>query len=393
MPDESLPRVLCVDDEPRVVKGLALHLHNRFHVLTASNGQEALEVLKTTGKITVVISDMRMPVMDGAALLSAVRKQYPDITRVMLTGEPGRDAVVSAVNKGQIFRFLTKPCAPEELIACVEAAVDQYRLLTAERVLLQETLVGCIHALVDVLALTNPVAFGRTSRLRRQVMEFADYLGCGQGYWQLEAAAMLSQIGYLSLPAELVDKVYYGETLTADEQVLISGVPEVASKLLDHIPRLEPVVQILYALNYTTEQIIRLGNGTIGLGARILQLAMNFDSLIAQGQSPNIAVQMLERRVEWYGDKLLQQFATHLGTNQGEMQVIEMPLRQVRPGMTILQDIRTEQGTLLVARGFEATEQFLERIKTFGPGLLSGKVQVKMPKKLAAQASDKSAYG
>ncbi|HLK70677.1 MAG TPA: HD domain-containing phosphohydrolase, partial [Steroidobacteraceae bacterium] len=293
------------------------------------------------------------------------------------------DAVVAAVNKGQIFRFLTKPCPADELISCLEAAVDQHRLITAERVLLQQTLIGCIRALADVLGLTNPVAFGRASRLRQQVMAFADYLGCAPGFWELEAAVMLSQLGYLSLPEELVEKIYYGEQLTPEERVLAGGVPEVAVKLLGHIPRLEPVTQILQALNDTSAQLLQRGSST-ATAVRILKLVTEYDALIAQGQTPELATQFLQSRADQHDPQLVRKFATYLGTSSGEMQVIEMALRHVRPGMTILQDVRTELGTLLVARGFEVTERFVERIRNFGPGLLAEKVTVRVPERRAA---------
>jgi response regulator RpfG family c-di-GMP phosphodiesterase len=379
MGDEQLPRVLCVDDEPRVLEGLALHLRRRFQLFLAVSGEQALEKLRAAGGAAVVISDMRMPGMNGAVLLAKVRNLYPDAIRILLTGEPGRDTVVAAVNTGQIFRFLTKPCPPDQLVACVQAAVEQHRLVTSERILLQETLIGCIHSLVDVLALTNPVAFGRASRLRRQALSFAGHLGCAQGFWQLEAAAMFSQIGYLSLPAELVEKVYYGERLTPEEQILNRGVPEVASKLLNHVPRLEPIVQILTSLNSSAEELEQLGNGPVGRAARILRLVTDFDALTSQGNSPDTAVQILRGRDDNYCDKLVEEFATHLGAGSGEMQVVEMPLRQVRPGMTILQDVRTYLGTLLVARGFEVTERFIERLPNFGAGILGEKVQVRIP--------------
>lgn len=387
MSEKPLPRVLCVDDEPRVVQGLGVHLRRAYEVLTAHGGEEALERLKSAGAVAAVVSDMRMPGMDGAALLAKVRELYPDTTRILLTGEPGRDAVVSAVNKGQIFRFLTKPCPPNELLACIEAAVEQHRLVTAERVLLQETLIGCIRALLDVLALTNPVAFGRASRLRRQVMSFAEYLGCAQGNWQLEAAALLSQIGFLSLPVEVVEKIYYGENLTPEERILAEGVPEVAGKLLGHIPRLEPVLQILSALAYSNERLARLEDDPTSNAAHILLLVLDFDALISKGHSPDTAVQLLQQRPERYGAKLAKDFGTHLGTAGGDTQVVEMPLRLVRPGMIILQDVRTELGTLLVARGFEVTERFVERVKNFGPGLLGEKVAVRVPSSRAAASS------
>lgn len=384
MTDESLPRVLCVDDEPRVLEGLALHLRRRFQLFLAVSGEQALEKLNVVGGAAVVISDMRMPGMNGAALLAKVRTLYPDTIRILLTGEPGRDAVVSAVNSGQIFRFLTKPCPPDQLLASVQAAVEQHRLITSERILLQETLVGCIHALVDVLALTNPVAFGRASRLRRQAMAFAEHLGCARGFWQLEAAAMLSEIGYVSLPTEFVEKVYYGERLTPEEKILNEAVPEVASKLLRHVPRLEPVVRILGSLKYSNEQLNRLGDGTVGRAARILSLVTDFDALISQRYSPDAAVELLRSREERYGAELLKEFATHLGAGSGEMQVVEIPLRTVLPGMTILQDVRTYMGTLLVARGFEVTERFIELMPNFGPDLLNERVRVRMSASPAA---------
>ena len=109
----TLISILCVDDEPRVLEGLKLTLRRGFNVATATNGAEGLAVLQQMDGAAVVISDMRMPGMNGAVFLAKVRALWPDCTRLLLTGEPGRDAVVAAVNEGQIFRFLTKPCAPE----------------------------------------------------------------------------------------------------------------------------------------------------------------------------------------------------------------------------------------------------------------------------------------
>lgn len=375
MSRQDLPRVLCVDDESRIVDGLALHLRRDYQVFTALGGEEGLKVLKQAGGAAVVISDMRMPRMDGATFLNHVMQTFPDATRILLTGEPGRDAAVSAVNTAQVFRFLTKPCPPEALKAAVEAGVVQHRLVIAERSILKETLNGCIKALVDVLAVTNPVAFGRASRVKRLAMEFAATLDCRE-YWQLEAAAMLSQLGYLSLPAELVEKLYYGEKLTPEEKILVSGAPDMVNSLLENIPRLEPVIQILMALHWTDEAIARLGNGTIGLGTRILGLVLEYDALIAQGHATDVAVQTLRSRTARFGEALLEQFAIYVGAGSSNQELRELPLRSVRPGMIIMQDVRTQLGTLLVARGFEVTPLFLERARNFGPDLLNESVKV-----------------
>src|SRR5271156_3709882 len=274
---EQLPLVLCVDDEPRVVEGLALHLRRDYNVVTANGAHAALQLIKEHGAPAVILSDMRMPGMDGATLLKHVKHLHPETTRILLTGDPGRDVAMAAVNEGQIFRFLTKPCPPDQLRSAIEAGVVHHRLLIAERVLLQETLIGCIKALVDILAITNPVAFGRSTRVKRLAAELAASIG-NAGFWQLEAAAMLSQIGYISLPIELVEKLYYGKRLTPEERVLADGAPAVAQKLLGRIPRLEPVLEILSA--------IRKGDvstdGTVKQGAGILRLLLDYDAEVVQ---------------------------------------------------------------------------------------------------------------
>jgi response regulator RpfG family c-di-GMP phosphodiesterase len=386
MTKDDRPQILCVDDEPRVVEGVALHLRKDYQVHTALSGEEGLAKLKQLGgNVCVVVSDMRMPGMDGATFLKRVMRANPDTSRILLTGEPGRDAAVAAVNDGQILRFLTKPCPPDQLRAAIDAGVIQYRLVKAEQRLMQETVIGCIQALTDVLAITSPVAFGRASRIKRIAMEFAEAIGCGGGFWQLEAAAMLSQMGYMALPVELVEKLYYGEKLTPEEQVLADGVPEVAGKLLGHIPRLEPVLQILDALRATDEQLCRLGEGTIGLGARILLVVLDYDSLTTQGYSNDVAMQTVRGKGARYGESLVEQFAGHVGARSARNEVREIPLRLVEPGMTILDDLRTHLGTLLVPRGFEVSETFLSRLNNFGASILDEKIKVLVPAAKAAR--------
>ena len=378
MSTQDLPRVICVDDDARVLEVLVLHLRKDYEVHTAVSGIEALKLLKQNGAAAVVVSDMRMPGMDGAMLLHTVMSLYPDTTRILLTGEPGRDPAVAGVNKAHIFRFLTKPCPADQLKAAVEAGVMQHRLVKAERSILKETLLGCIKALIDVLAITNPIAFGRASRIKRLSIEFADMLNC-RDYWQLEAAAMLSQIGYLSLPPQLVERLYNGERITAEEKTLASGAPEVAMALLENIPRLDPVIEILAALSWTDEQIARLGNGSAGMGTRILGLVLEYDGLVTQGHSVDVAVQTLRLRAARFGADLIEKFATHIGAGSGKTEAREVALRTVHPGMVIMQDVRTRMGMLLVARGFEVSSTFLERIRNLGPDLQNETVKVLVP--------------
>jgi DNA-binding NtrC family response regulator len=155
--------VLCVDDEPKILEGVALHLRRHYRISMATSGTEGLAIVGGSDPPAVVVSDMRMPEMDGATFLGKVKEQAPDIVRLLLTGQADMTSAIAAVNQGQIFRFLTKPCNAQTLLAAIAAAAEQYRLLTAERELLEKTLRGSIKALTEVLSLANPLIFGRAN--------------------------------------------------------------------------------------------------------------------------------------------------------------------------------------------------------------------------------------
>ncbi|MEM6960810.1 MAG: response regulator, partial [Myxococcota bacterium] len=228
-------RVLCVDDEPNVLEGLELHLRRKYDLVTATSGAEGLARLEEGPSFAVVVSDMRMPHMNGAAFLTQVRERAPDAVRMLLTGQTDIESAIAAINEGQIFRFLTKPCPPKILLSGVEAAAAQHRLLIAERELMQETLFGSIKALIDVLALSHPLAFGRATRLRQLVSEIGSTLAL-EPLWPLEIAAMVSQLGSITLSDETAQKLYYGHELTAKEQEAVDGLPQFVGQLLGDIP-------------------------------------------------------------------------------------------------------------------------------------------------------------
>ena len=354
------PQILCVDDEPRVIQGLAQLLRKEFDVQSASSPEEALQKMGDLKDLAVVVSDMRMPRMDGASLLHEIRMRRPDVTRILLTGEAGRDAAIRAVNEGQIFRFLTKPC-PRERREAIEAGVIQFRLLHAEREVLQETLIGCIKALVDVLAIANPVAFGRATRIKRLAMNFAARFDCTD-FWQLEAAALLSQIGYVTVSQALLEKLYAGVPLTPQERQKLDDVPDVSNALLEHIPRLEPVIQILAALKWNDAALTRLGDGTIGLASRILGAVIERETQVAGGKSRDEILAYMHTRRDRYGEKLPMQLDACVSESTGAPPARlpverEILLSDVVPGMTIRSELRNSGGVLLVPKNFEVTRK------------------------------------
>ncbi len=371
-PDTSPPaartKVLCVDDEPNVLAGLSLYLRRRYDVQTALSGAAGLTALRDAGDTAVVISDMRMPGMDGAAFLSACRQTRPDTVRMLLTGHADMDSAVHAVNEGQIFRFLTKPCPPSLLLSSVEAALAQHRLLTAERVLLEQTLHGSVKALIDVLALANPVAFGRAIRIKQLVSDLAASLDPSER-WQVEVAAMLSQIGCMSLPPETLERVYYGRPLSDDEQQMVARVPALTANLLGSIPRLDAVRGILASYTRTpprTDAVTDEGGGSVvARGARLLAAATDFEVLTAQGHPAAHVLDVMRGRPGRYHPAILDTLTAIHAAADAANEVHEVSLAALRVGMVLAEDVTLTTGTLLVTRGYTVTEGFVERARNF----------------------------
>ncbi len=162
----------------------------------------------------------------------------------MLTGDADVHSAVSAVNEGSIFRFLTKPCNKDTLGKALTAGLMQYRLLTAEKDLLENTLQGSIQVLTEVLSLVNPAAFGRALRVRRYIHQVATRMALASP-WRFEVAAMMSQLGCVTLHPETIEAVYAGRTLPPDEQKRFDAHPGVARDLLSKIPRMEPIAWMI----------------------------------------------------------------------------------------------------------------------------------------------------
>jgi CheY-like chemotaxis protein len=379
MSDKRRPRVLCVDDEPAVLEGLSLHLRRRFDVSTAPGGADALALLERDGPTDVIISDMRMPGMDGATFLGTARQLYPDSVRMLLTGQSDMASAISAVNNGQIFRFLTKPCPPADMMAAVTAAAEQHRLLTSEKVLLEQTLHGSIKALTDVLALTHPATFGRAMRIKRNVSEMASATEMTER-WQVEVAAMLSQLGYVALPPEVSEKLYFGQHLSPQEEEMVARVPQVTEQLLGNIPRLEVVRAMLVGLHrplprdaVSTDAEREL----VARGVQLLRIALDYD-VLEQGSTPGSAFATMRGRRGTYDAALLEAFAAGRGEAAPKVEIREFTLAQLTAGMVVEQDVMLATGALLVARGYELTASLLERLRNFRPGSVREPIRVQL---------------
>jgi len=315
----------------------------------------------------VIVSDMRMPGMDGAAFLKASRAVAPHAVRVLLTGESDVSAAIAAVNEGQIFRFLEKPCPPALLTSVVEAAAAQHRMASAEKVLLEQTLRGSIKALTDVLALAQPAAFGRSSRIRQKVTRLVQHLAM-QDCWQVDIAAMVCQLGTVALPAATAAKVYYGHTLTAAESAMVERMPEVTAQLLANIPRLEMVLAILAAQNKAFRELsadATPDERLVARGAEVLKIATDFERLEAGGLTTPQVIAQMRAHATRYEPAVLEAFVA-LHPTRASIEGRALPLSSLEVGMTFAEDLKTSEGLLLAARGYRVTSGFVERVRNAG---------------------------
>jgi two-component system, probable response regulator PhcQ len=129
--------VLIVDDEPNVIASLKRELADEpYEIYSAGGGAEGLDILKQ-GRVKVVISDEKMPLMSGVEFLACVKEYYPETVRIMLTGYASLDAAMKAVNEGEIYRFFSKPWNEIELKLSVRAALEKYNLEAENKRLLK----------------------------------------------------------------------------------------------------------------------------------------------------------------------------------------------------------------------------------------------------------------
>jgi response regulator RpfG family c-di-GMP phosphodiesterase len=355
-------KILFVDDEPAVLEGYKRTLHRDFHPDTANGGQEGLALIAAQGPYAVVVSDMRMPGMDGVQFLSRVREISPNSVRVILTGYADLQSAMNAVNEGNIFRFLTKPCETEVLKKALTTCLIQYQLITAEKELLENTLMGSIKVLTDVLSLSNPAAFGRSMRVRRYVQHIVAKLGLDSP-WKYEVAAMLSQLGCVTLESELIDAAYCGQKLTAEDQARFNMHPSVAKNLLNNIPRLEGVAWIIGQQQDGAAMPDDHMGANMKLGAGILRVALALDNLAVQGMSHRDALAKLKQDRR-YDPKLLTALEDfkHVA---GEKAARALRISDLMPGMVLQEEIKTKSGILLVAKGQEVTYPLRVRLENY----------------------------
>lgn len=386
--------ILLVDDElttialhRRLLKPLTVRASDEatspVAIATARSGKEAEAYLTDHPETAVVISDLRMPEMDGLALLERVRIVAPNAVRLLLTGNADVHAAIEAINRASIFRLLTKPSSGPALCQAVTDALKQHRLVVAERELLEKTLRGSVQVLVEMLTLIDPVGSSKALRIHRYVTHVIKKLAL-EDTWALEVASMLSHLGSLTLSTERPPTASSPSETSDESPSHEPGHPSVGSELLEHIPRLEPVAGIIAG----QQDPIDPGDAAVALsdrdpilrGRHVLRVAIEFDAAIAGGVSREVVLLRLRQRPADFEPTVVDA----LGDVEQPEQTFESRSESVadlKVGMILDEDLRNAGGLLIIPRGQQLTHPALLRLRSFGsPDDLRRCVRVLAPK-------------
>ena len=297
----------------------------------------------------VVLSDMRMPGMAGSVFLREARRCAPTAVRMLLTGYADSDAAAAAVNDGQIFRYLTKPCDRHQLKQACVGALAHHRALVAERELLEQTLHGSIQALTDVLALASPAAFGRSARLKDLTAGLVRAAGAGDA-WEIEVASMLVNLGRGHAAGGDGGEAARGRRAGAGRDR--DGRPD---------PRRSPDGSWPTSRGWRASARSSPGTGAaidageLPEGARMLRIAVDFVALEAEGAETFLALETMRGRIGVYDPELLEIFARTVGVRTHSLEVAEIRLAGLEVGMRLVHDVRARDRRLLITRGHLVT--------------------------------------
>ncbi len=415
---ETPATILFVDDEANILSSLRrLFRPHGYRILIAEGGAQGLEILANE-HVDLVVSDMRMPEMNGAQFLEKVRTGWPDTVRILLTGYAEIEATIDAINKGQIYRYVAKPWDDNDITLIVKHALQQ-KLLEREKLRLEELAARQNAELKDLNANLEARVASRTSELNqamlfldaanekskksfimsvrvfsnliemrypkkkghsRRVADLARKLAEKLAMNALEAqdvfvAALLLDVGTLGLPDDLLDKPF--QKLGTEDREKVAQCPVRGEMALMALEPLQGAAKLIrsHCEHYNGGGYPdRIFGQQIPLGARILAVAENYDLLMMGSDyakplaSEDALLALQERKGKHYDPVVLEAFLQQLTPDRLESeQVTEVALhsRQLEPGMMLSRDLMAQSGEMLLARDHELTELIINHIRRY----------------------------
>ncbi len=238
---EEKQTVLIVDDEENNLQLLRRTFRGKYNLLMAHNGVEALEVVKEHGdEIALIVSDQKMPMMEGTEFFKHVRESNPQIVKILLTGHVGTDILVSAINDCDLFQYILKPFDPEELKIAVENGISKFSMACNNKLFykeLRELFYKTIRAISNALETKDSYTNGHSLRVTLYSMILAKELNLSDTYMEdIEIAGLLHDIGKVAMPKNILCK---NGKLTDEEFLVMKAHPVRGEKIVLNIKKLQ----------------------------------------------------------------------------------------------------------------------------------------------------------
>lgn len=399
--------LMFVDDEKNILNSLTrIFRKEGYNILLAESGESAIELLRNN-QVAVVVSDNKMPGMNGTELMHKVKERSPDTIRFMLTGCLDVMTVMEAVNKGEVHRYITKPWDDEELKLTIKAAVERYNLIEENKRLSEvtkrqnamleemnhgleakveektrkiwENFFAFVGLCADLIELHDPFSGGHSKRVAEASRALAAAMGLNDAesgvVW---AAALLHNIGLVGVPKEALEKAE-GE-LQEGEKALLRNNPVLSQELLSKIDTLRQVGVIIRSHMESFDGSgypDRLHGEEIHLGARIIAVCKAYDTLRhgKRALSRRDALVMIEReRGRRFDPAVVDAFVAIApdlkedaapGPGHKGPVCLEIKISEVQPGMVLAKDLKTDRGRLLVTKGTVLSSALIEKVLNF----------------------------
>lgn len=432
-PEENAPwSILFVDDEENILNALRrLFRPSGYRIAVANGGQAALALLEQQS-FDLVVSDMRMPQMNGAELLEQVHRRWPDTVRILLTGYADISSTVDAINKGNIYRYISKPWDDNELMAAVKQALERKQLERDKRRLealalaqneelkqlnatlearvqqrteevrqtmgflevankqLKESFLISIKMFAGIIELREKSLAGHS----RRVADMARTLGkklqlSDQELQDLFIAGLLHDIGKIGMHDRVLTKPF--AMLAGEERDEAMRHPVTGQAVLMGLEQLHGAAKLIRSHHERFDGMgfpDGLSGEAIPLGARVLAVANDFDAVQIGSQltkrlSETEAIEyILDGRGKRYDPQVVDAFRKMMGgAAKEEYEVIGLKSDKLQPGMIIARDIVSKEGVMLLARDYVLSSAIIDQIRNFERSTrMSLIVQVRVPK-------------
>lgn len=403
------PKILCVDDEQQILSSLKrLFRRKGYDVATAESGAAGLQMLES-GSFDLIISDMRMPNMNGAEFLAKACASWPETNRILLTGYADLKSSVAAINEGKIFRYISKPWNEEELLRSTEQAIEQARLKATVRAQneelkklnksLEEKVKDRTQDLQKAVTLLKKSngnlkrSYHETVAVFASVIDLRKGVSVGQGrraanlaksiaeHMKLEAstvehtyfAGLLHQIGKIGLADDIFNTPY--AELNKEQLEQLHKYPqtgEVSLALMDQLKDTATIIRS-HRERFDGEGYPDKIKGThIPIGARILNVAIEYlelqnGMLLGNSYEKNQAYQfVVDNKETRYDPDVVEAFEKIVQIEQSEsarVEELKLSIHDLRSGMILNQDITLKTGMLLVRKGQELHSDQIGKIQ------------------------------